>query len=383
MYQWSAGDELTAARLKASGVAYAADAEASDAYVISTGVSIAAYVAGMCFQFKANTSNTGAATLAVDGLAAKTIKKYGTSGITDLADNDIQSGQIVTVVYDGTYMQLQSGVPSGTPTFTLVAGEDIAIRDAVAVAASAVTLRTLTVTGADDTNRTVGSNADGQYKVAQRIAGDGNTYNTLTFYITKSGSPSQNLTVSIQADSGGNPSGTALASVTVAPGDITNGTDNTFTLNVPVTLANATDYHLVASVDSLSASYYIFRSNSGNPYASGEFSSYNGSSWSDTAGHDLRCSAKFNTVAGRAYKADSDVASLATGFCGFAYAAASAAANVTLQYSDVMSGFAGLTIGSTYYVNATPGAIGTSAGSTSKKVGIAISATQLLILPTL
>lgn len=86
-------------------VPYAADAEASDTYVITLTSAPLAYVAGQVFAFKANTTNTGAATLNVNSLGAKTIKKEHD---VDLANGDIEAGQIVTVVYDGTQFQMQS-----------------------------------------------------------------------------------------------------------------------------------------------------------------------------------------------------------------------------------------------------------------------------------
>lgn len=89
------------------GLVYAADGGASDAYAISLPVAPDAYadILGLPISFKANTVNTGAATLNVNTLGAKTIKKFGTQ---DLDDGDIKADQIVTVIYDGTDFQLQS-----------------------------------------------------------------------------------------------------------------------------------------------------------------------------------------------------------------------------------------------------------------------------------
>lgn len=86
---------------------YAADAGSTDAYAITVTPAITAYATGQIFTFKANTINTGAATLNVNSLGAKTIKKNGN---TDLATGDIAASQIIVVVYDGTNMQLQSGI---------------------------------------------------------------------------------------------------------------------------------------------------------------------------------------------------------------------------------------------------------------------------------
>jgi hypothetical protein len=69
------------------------------------------------FCFKANASNTGAATVAINGGSATPIKKHGS---TALAAGDITSGQIVWLISDGTNYQLQSW--SGVATSGTVTG---------------------------------------------------------------------------------------------------------------------------------------------------------------------------------------------------------------------------------------------------------------------
>lgn len=81
---------------------YAADAQASDTYVIALAPAVTAYAAGQRFVFKANTANTGAATLNVNGLGAITIKKYVNGAVSDLENNDILAGTMVDVVYNST-----------------------------------------------------------------------------------------------------------------------------------------------------------------------------------------------------------------------------------------------------------------------------------------
>lgn len=91
---------------------YAADAEASDTYAITLSPAPSAYAAGQKFIFKANTANTGACTLNVNALGAKTIKKNADE---DLEDGDIKAGAIVVVIYDGTNFQMmtqQSSMPT-------------------------------------------------------------------------------------------------------------------------------------------------------------------------------------------------------------------------------------------------------------------------------
>lgn len=98
---------------------YAADAGSTDAYAVTLSPAPAAYAAGMLVHFKANTANTGNATLNVNSLGAKNILKNHDQ---TLADGDIEAGQIVTVIYDGTQWQMQSPVSSGTSGSDGIAG---------------------------------------------------------------------------------------------------------------------------------------------------------------------------------------------------------------------------------------------------------------------
>lgn len=87
---------------------FAADAGANDTYTATLVPVPTGYITGEHYRFKANTANTGACTINFNGLGAKTIKKVAGGITTDLADNDIRSGQWVDLVYDGTNMQMQS-----------------------------------------------------------------------------------------------------------------------------------------------------------------------------------------------------------------------------------------------------------------------------------
>ena len=62
-----------------------ADAGANDTYTCSMTPTLAAYTTGMVVNLKANTANTGVATVNVDSLGAKTITK-NKGGPVDLAD---------------------------------------------------------------------------------------------------------------------------------------------------------------------------------------------------------------------------------------------------------------------------------------------------------
>lgn len=90
---------------------YAADSVGTDSYAITLTPAITAYSIGMVIRFLAGTANTGAATLAVNGLSAISItKNYNTA----LATGDILQNQIVEVIYDGTQFQMLSPVAGGS-----------------------------------------------------------------------------------------------------------------------------------------------------------------------------------------------------------------------------------------------------------------------------
>lgn len=100
-----------------------------------------AYVTGERYCFKANFANTGAATLNINGLGAKNIFKQSPSGPTALTGAEIQSGQMVDCVYDGTQFQIIA-------TFPVIASRSLA-KSGTAVSAPADTtedtLATITV----------------------------------------------------------------------------------------------------------------------------------------------------------------------------------------------------------------------------------------------
>lgn len=97
-----------------------ASSNVGNAYSLDYVSDLAAYVTGERYSFRANAANTGAATLNIDGLGAKAIKKMTAVGKADLAAGDIQSSQPVTVEYDSTDMVMVTpaandvgGMPTG------------------------------------------------------------------------------------------------------------------------------------------------------------------------------------------------------------------------------------------------------------------------------
>jgi len=76
----------------------------NDSYGFVTGA-ITAYTTGMQVFVNIGVANTGAATLQINALGAKAIKKRHDQ---DLITGDIEVGQIVHLIYDGTNFQMLS-----------------------------------------------------------------------------------------------------------------------------------------------------------------------------------------------------------------------------------------------------------------------------------
>jgi hypothetical protein len=123
---------------------------------------LTAYAAGQLFYFVANAANTGAVTINIDGLGAKSITR---DGATALAAGDINSGEFVVVIYDGTRFQMINAANSfgnttinGTLTVTGNTGlqanvsitSTLSVGGTFAVTGAATLGSTLAVTGKSD-----------------------------------------------------------------------------------------------------------------------------------------------------------------------------------------------------------------------------------------
>jgi len=80
-------------------------ATGTDTYTVTLSTGMSALTVGLPFYVKFGITNTGAATLAVNGLAATAIRK-GTGGATALSASDLVVTKIYTLIYDGTNFQI-------------------------------------------------------------------------------------------------------------------------------------------------------------------------------------------------------------------------------------------------------------------------------------
>ena len=96
-------DYATVEQVQDSSLQYLTSVSGTNTITASASVAPTAYAAGQTFRFVSAGANTGLVTLNVNGLGAKAVTKRGT---TPLAADDIPSGSVVTVTYDGTRFQL-------------------------------------------------------------------------------------------------------------------------------------------------------------------------------------------------------------------------------------------------------------------------------------
>jgi hypothetical protein len=96
---------LTVEVAQAGSAVRCVSASVSDTYTCTMTPTLTALSDGMLVELEATaTSNTGAATLNIDGLGAVAIKKA--NGSTDPDNNDITAGRQITLKYDGTVFRL-------------------------------------------------------------------------------------------------------------------------------------------------------------------------------------------------------------------------------------------------------------------------------------
>ena len=79
-----------------------ATAGAANTYTVTTNATWTAYADGQSLVVQINATNTGAATLNVDALGAKAIKKYTKAGVAAVDADDLQSAGVYPVAYDAT-----------------------------------------------------------------------------------------------------------------------------------------------------------------------------------------------------------------------------------------------------------------------------------------
>ena len=97
---WGQAQLINGHRTHAGATNYGITTGTSTAYVLTLNAAMPAYIDGTCFLVRTHVANTGPATLNVNGLGAKSLKKFVTGVPTDLVAGDLGLGQKVLACYD-------------------------------------------------------------------------------------------------------------------------------------------------------------------------------------------------------------------------------------------------------------------------------------------
>jgi len=111
----AAGDAANLGQVQSTVAKLLGSVSGADTITAVGSPTVAAYAAGQMFYFVATAANTGAVTINIDSLGAKSITRDGT---TALAAGDIQSGEVCVIVYDGTQFQLVNGASQSAAIVT-------------------------------------------------------------------------------------------------------------------------------------------------------------------------------------------------------------------------------------------------------------------------
>jgi len=271
-----------------------------------------------------------------------------------------------------------SGVSLSVLKKSYSTGEDIAAGNALAIATGG-NFDSITRT-TKDSKFTMTTNA---YWYAQTFISLGEAVNSVKLYTSDSGGDNnRTISVGIYATSAGLPTGSALGTgaVTIAATNSSTGAEQTATFATPIATTKGTLYAVVAyatNTNTAIAVHYAFTST----YSGGNScsSTNSGSTWSAGVS-TFYFIVNQSLVANKIYKASGvNNSQLANNFIGFADEAKTSGQDIISNIAGVDDNQTGLTVGAQYYLSDTPGAIVSSAGYYSKKVGMADTATSIYI----
>lgn len=413
----------------------------ANTYTITPRIGITAYVHGQRFHIKISATNTTTSTANVNALGAKTIKKI--NGTTDLTSGDLVIGSHHEIEYDSATDVFMLLTPTAnTPQYiagelalenlkkTFVAGEAISLNDAlhfsrytapagkvmmdanglgagtsynISIAANSNRVLIIGVSASSMTGITAGGNAmtliDSQgttfvYKliapptgtVAIVITG-GTLYGSIyhSFYNASQVTNPEVTAKQAPGGAGGSLSITPLSEMAMIVGYYgTQGYSGSL-LSSGVTFGtiaaqgfyqngNATQFFeggvsadVINAPASISGAYTYSASGGGSASGQGIVQIVIKPLNAATSGV-LRSSAAADAVNGPK-----------TNFVGFATEAVAIGDNISTVISGVKGGHSALTPGATYYLSNTAGQVASSAGTSSKKIGMAVSLTEILI----
>jgi hypothetical protein len=134
---WSQGQLIPGNRTLAGTLNGGLTTGTGAAYALTLDPPLPAYFPDQFFIFRAHVTNTGQATLNVNGLGAKVLKKWQGGLLIDLEASDLPSSRESMVIYDGAVMQVLSivNVPPGAGSSVGTTGQLQASNGALGFAA--------------------------------------------------------------------------------------------------------------------------------------------------------------------------------------------------------------------------------------------------------
>lgn len=278
--------------------------------------------------------------------------------------------------FDGANVVLTGTINNALISKTFTAGMAITAGNAVYVS-DGTSDEKLAVTGAGSSAVSDNIQFSGSIRAkAQSFQTSVDTYiGAVSLDVNFSGGGTMQL--DLQADSAGVPSGTSLMGGAEAYTSAVGG--GIYRFNSQYKCVAGTTYWIT-----MTSSANDFSIMCGQGYANGKAMNYDGANWADATPatkEDIDFDVYEILPLGYIGKAEADVDGRYQNFVGFASESIAISASGKVSISGIITGLSGLTP-SQYYLSDTAGAISTSAGSNTRKVGIAISTTELLITNT-
>lgn len=282
---------------------------------------------------------------------------------------------------------LSSGVQNKSLLYseTFTAGEDLTAGNVVRAGLAEQTddLRTFINQTTNNTDGSLGTTANYEAQSFTTASNLTEKLKSVTFAVKYAGGTpgSSQFRVRLYSDNSGQP-GSEITNVTsnVPFSGSPQTINHTFTFSTAQTLSTSTVYWISVEQDVGTATFAARYQNT-DVLAGGyrATSADSGSSWSQQTSNDLYMVVNYTDTAGRLYKARANAQDIADATIGFVNSTVSAGdSSVRVDHLGVVTTQSGLVAGDTYYLSNTRGTIGTSAGSVSKKIGIGLSATNLL-----